>query len=245
MPSWWESRYGVAPYSIENDTLWGDLELGLNYNNGDPFIMSEFARPGLSKYIPVDSAGNLRNPINFLVATQDALTFNRAWKVGDVGPSEYAYKKSSTYPFDLIKTLAICKPAKFYALSQDLDAYKYNTEFGQYLVDDRYRLSYCDINYGTGVAQHGYMNWIVDYVQNTGIDGQAKLTELMSNLDVRLTYRLAGFSDKDLLKFYLEKSSNNSKNVSLLIPDDSYAVLLHEKSTNRSYCLQWHHCTKN
>jgi hypothetical protein len=228
MPSWWESRYGVAPYSIENDTLWGDLELGLNYNNGDPFIMPEFARPGLSKYIPVDSAGNLREPTSFLVATQDALTFKRAWKVGDVGPSEYAYKKSSTYPFDLIKTLAICKPAKFYALSQDLDAYKYNTEFGQYLVDDRYRLSYCDINYGTGVAQHGYMNWIVDYVQNTGIDGQAKLTELMSNLDVRLTYRLAGFSDKDLLKFYLEKSSNNSKNVSLLIPDDSYAVLLHE-----------------
>ena len=228
MPNWWEERYGVAPYTIENDTLWGDLELGLNYNNGDPVILSQFARPGLSKYIPVDSAGKLRHPLNFLVSTQDTLTYKRAWKVGDVGPSEYAYKKSSTYPFDLIKTLAICKPAKFYSLSQDLDAYKYSTEFGQYLVNDRYRLSYCDINYGTGVAQHGYMNWIVDYVQNTGVDGQAKLTELMSNLDVRLTYRLAGFSDKDLLKFYLEKSSGNSKNVSLLIPDDSYNILLHE-----------------
>jgi hypothetical protein len=228
MPSWWESRYGVAPYTRENDTLWGDLELGLNYNNGDSFVMPKFARPGLSKYIPVDSAGKLRHPLNFLVETQDTLTFKRAWKVGDVGPSEYAYKKSSTYPFDLIKILAICKPAKFYALSQDLDAYKYNTEFDQYLVNNRYRLSYCDINYGTGVAQHGYMNWIVDYVQNTGIDGQVKLTELMNNLDVRLVYRLAGFSDKDLLKFYLEKSSNNSKNISLLIPDDSYSILLYE-----------------
>jgi len=57
-PSWWVSRYGTAPYTSENDLLWGDLEQGLDYNDGSPFINAKFARPGLSQIIPVDTLGN-------------------------------------------------------------------------------------------------------------------------------------------------------------------------------------------
>jgi hypothetical protein len=39
---------------------------------------------------------------------------------------------------------------------------------------------------------------------------------------------MAGFSDKELLKFYAEKGSPNSKNNSLLIPDESYSIILYE-----------------
>jgi hypothetical protein len=227
-PVWWTSRYGAAPYTSENAVLWDDLEAGVNYNNGNPVVIPSRVRPGLSRVIPVDSQGNLRNVLDFLTQEYDDLTFQRSWKAGDLGPSEYSYLKSSTYPFDLIKMLATCKPAKFFSLSQDLDVYQYNNEFGQYLVNDRYRISYGSVKYGTGVAQHGYVNWIVDYIQNSGINGQVKLTELLANLDVRLVYRLAGFSDKDLLNFYLEKSSGNAKSASLLVPDNSYSVLLYE-----------------
>mgnify|MGYP003347092049 FL=1 len=41
-------------------------------------------------------------------------------------------------------------------------------------------------------------------------------------------YRLAGFSDKQQLNFYVEKGTPNSTNSSLLIPDESYAVLLYD-----------------
>ena len=59
-----------------------------------------------------------------------------------------------------------------------------------------------------------------------------EITKLLDNLDVRLVYRLAGFSDKTLLKFFVEKATPNSDNSSLLIPDESYSVLLHDNQPN-------------
>ena len=228
-PVWWESRYGVAPYTNGNDLLWDDLEAGVNYNGGAPYVVTSRVRPGLKKVIPVDGSGKLRDPLASMVKYYDATTFNRDWVAGDSSPAEYSYTKSSSYPFDLIKLYALTKPAKFFSLSYDLDVYQYNTEFNQYLYNDRLRISSnVVINYGTGVAQHSYANWIVDYIQSTGSTGQAKLNDLITNLDVRLIYRLAGFSDKNLLAFYLEKSSGSSKNSSLMVPDNSYSVLLHE-----------------
>ena len=43
---------------------------------------------------------------------------------------------------------------------------------------------------------------------------------------------MAGFSDKQQLQFYSERGSPNSKNNSLLIPDDSYSILLYENQPN-------------
>jgi hypothetical protein len=228
-PTWWEGRYGVAPYTSGNDLLWDDITAGINYNDGSPYVIPTRTRPDLRKILPVDESGNLRDPLAALTRYYDATTFNRDWTTNDVSPSEYSYTKSSSYPFDLIKLFALTKPAKFFSLSYDLDLYQYNSEFGQYLYNDRSRISSnATVKYGTGTAQHSYVNWIVDYVQSTGGTGQEKLNELMSNLDVRLIYRLAGFSDKQLMNFYLEKSSGSSKNSSLMVPDNSYSVLLHE-----------------
>jgi len=234
-PLWWETRYGEAPYTSDNLLLWNDMELGFDYNGGDSRILPHKARPGLLNVLPVDSEGKLAGPMNAVVGSYDSVSFSRDWKVGDCGPAEYSYLKSSTWAFDLVKILALCKPAKFFALGQNLDTYKFNAEFNQYLVNDRYRLStVSSVDYGSGKAQHSYLNWIVDYVQSTGATGTDKLNSLLSNLDVRLTYRLAGFSDKDLLNFYVERSysdrtstsTNNTK--SLMVPNESYSVLLHE-----------------
>ena len=52
-PTWWTSRYGPAPYTSDNLVLWGDLETGTVWNDGTPFIKPSYARPGLSKIIPV------------------------------------------------------------------------------------------------------------------------------------------------------------------------------------------------
>jgi len=49
----------------------------------------------------------------------------------------------------------------------------------------------------------------------------------LSNIEIQLTYRLAGFSDKEYLKIFTEKTSPNSNNTSLLLPDESYEVFLY------------------
>ena len=228
-PTWWVERYGPAPYTSDNGILWGDLEAGYIWNNGDPYTVEELARPGLSHIIPVDGAGNLLSPLTAIVGNYNPNTFQRDWKVGDDGPVELSYRRSSTYPFDLTRIFALTRPAEFFNLAVDLDNYKYSEEFGQYLVDNRSHLIINDVEiYGNGTAKTSYINWIVDYEKQLGIDATNNITTLLDNLDVRLIYRLAGYSDKTLLKFYVEKGTPNSRNASLLIPDESYAVLLYD-----------------
>jgi len=228
-PSWWETRYGPAPYTSDNLVLWGDLSEGLVWNNGDSYIKPNYARPELLKIIPVDSNGDLVSPLISIVGAYDQNAFKRDWVVGDVGPAEFSYRRSSTWPFDLMRILAITKPADFFNLGVDVDNYKYNVEFNQYLVNNRDHLVISNVPiYGSGTPATSYINWIVDYEKQVGVDATTNITTLLDNLDVRLVYRLAGFSDKNLLKFYVEKSSANSNNSSLLIPDESYQVLLYE-----------------
>ena len=228
-PSWWATRYGAAPYTSDNLVLWGDLAQGINWNNGNPVVIPSAVRNGLLQVIPVDSAGNLLSPFDAVMGNYNQRTFRKDWIVGDVGPAEFSYRRSSSWPFDLMKILALTKPAQFFNLGFDVDNYKYSSEFNQYLVNNRSHLVISDVAiYGSGTPKTSYVNWIVDYEKQVGVDATTNITELFDNLDVRLIYRLAGFSDKSLLSFFVEKGTPNSNNASLLIPDESYSVLLYD-----------------
>ena len=235
IPSWWTAQYGAAPYTSENTIMWNDIEAGIIWNGSTTLSVTVPAlkRPGLSKILPVDEHGDLKTPMQTLVGNYDSNLFKRDWKVGDDAPAEFSYRRSSSYPFDLMRIFALTRPADFFNLGADLDNYKYNTEFKQYLVDDRSHLDISAIKvYGSGTAKTSYINWVVDYEKQQGIDATTTITSLFNNVDVRLIYRLAGFSDKTLLKFFVEKVTPNSNNSSLLIPDESYQVLLHDNQPN-------------
>lgn len=226
-PSWWDAKYGTAPYTNGNTLMWTDISNGIIWNNGDIIVNSQRLRPNLLTMLPVDSFGNLISPFESCVSAYNVQNFSNPWQVGDVGPAEYAYRSSSTWPFDLMKITALMQPS-FFTYCFDLDVYHYDTEFDQYLVHHRLRTDLSETNlYGNDEtsAQHSYVNWIVDYQRQYGIDGTAIISNLLLNSDVRLSYRLAGFSDKEHMRFLLEKSSATSN--ALLIPDDSYDILLY------------------
>ena len=228
-PSWWETRYGPAPYTSNNLILWNDLAEGIDWNNGDPIVLTQFVRPELSQVIPVNSAGELLSPFDAIVGNYTSSTFQHDWKVGDEGPAELSYRRSSSWPFDLMRIYALSEPANFFNLCADLDNYKFNTEFNQYLVNNRSHLIPANIQvYGTGTPKTSYMNWVVDYEKQLGVDATQNIIDLLNNIDVRLVYRVAGFTDKNLVNFYVEKATPNSTNASLLIPDASYQVLLYD-----------------
>lgn len=228
-PDWWESKYGPAPYTQDNLVLWDDLEAGLVADPVAPYIAPKYVRPGLTQVIPSDSSGLLLPPLNVQVGLYNDLTWQKSWALGDGGPVEASWWNSSAYPFALMRMLALTKPAKFYTLFADRDLYKYSEEFGQYLYNNRYRLDANGIEvYGNGVSKASYINWIVDYNRQTGLNSTKDLTAALANLDVRLCYRMASFSDKQYIKLYTEKSSPNSVNTTLLIPDESYDLLLYK-----------------
>ena len=228
MPTWWTNRYGPAPYTSDNLVLWNDMMNGVDYNNGNPVVLSQYIRPNLLTVLPVDNQGNLLSPFNSVLGNYNSLNFQKDWIVGDTGPAEFAFRRSSSWPFTLMRMMALMKPANFYNLAVDVDNYKYDVEFDQYLVNSRSHLTLSDIPvYGDGTPSTSYLNWIVDYNKQVGLGTTTDIKNLLQNIDVRLVYRLAGFSDKVQMRFYVEKASPNSTNSSLLIPDESYNILLY------------------
>ena len=228
-PVWWELQYGPAPYTSGNLVLWEDLAAGLVRDPVAPYVRPEYVRPKLLEVIPADSEGVLLSPMQVVVGNFNSTNFRRSWVAGDDGPVENAWRTSSSYPFAIMRLLALTRPAEFFSLFADRDLYRFNTDYDQYLYNHRYRLDANGIEiYGNGVSKASYIDWIVDFNRQSGINSTDALTADLKNLDVRLCYRMASFSGKNLLGIYTEKSSPNSLNSTLLLPDNSYNLLFYK-----------------
>ena len=235
-PNWWESFYGPAPYTGGNALLWDDLEKGLVRDGEYAGIRAEFARPGLSKIIPVDSNGNLLSPAAVMAKFSSSKYAASAWNIGDYGPAEWAWRQSSDFPFAVQQALAILKPAKYFSTKFDLSRYYYREDIQQYLFTNNKPLRQQDfkihgsIENSQVIRAAGYGNFICAYLKNLGIDAKTKIDSLIKKFEVKLAYKLAGFSDKKFLRVLAEQSSPTSTNDSVLIPDENYYIHLHKSA---------------
>jgi hypothetical protein len=165
-----------------------------------------------------------------VIGNYDATSFRRSWTFGDDGPVENTWRTSSAWPFAAMRLLALTKPAKFFSLFSDRDRYVYNQPLEQFLWDGRYRLNASELTplYGNGTSKASYLDWIIDYNCQLGINSTDNLTVTLKNIDVRLCWRVAGFTDKNYLKIYTERSTPGSTNAGLILPDESYSLLLYK-----------------
>ena len=109
-PTDWETTYGPAPYTSANDVLWDAVATETG----------RYGKPSIKTYLPVDASGNLLDPLAAgLVQDYDIRGRRSNWKFGDQSPAETAWRRSSAYPFSVIKTLALTKPAKFFSIYFD------------------------------------------------------------------------------------------------------------------------------
>jgi len=228
-PNWWTTKYGPAPYTSGNTVLWDDLAAGRIWDGVDIYTVdTKFIRTNLTKVIPVTDEGAIKTPFDVMVRNYDNLSLRKSWVLGDQGPVESAWKRSSAYPFAVMRLLALTKPAEFFALNADRDLYKYDTVLGQHLYNGRTRIKSSEISvYGKDNPKHSYINWSVDFARKQGISTSTEIAELLTSIKIQLTYRLAGFSDKEFLKIFTEKTSPNSNNTSLLLPDESFEIFLY------------------
>jgi hypothetical protein len=259
MPSWWTSMYGAAPYTSGNGILWGDLEAGRINGVINPL----FARPGLSKIIPVDDMGALLDPTTIGLATSpvpDLTDPNRIvvlrsteisanWVFGDQGPAETAWRRSSYWPFVQQVLLALTRPSSYAATMFDTSRMVINLA-GQI----SYQISTNDIetiNPAT-VAEFLYRN-------NTGIEGrilasgysvfvietnlvknQNYLTQLSSdltNLNYNLMVKLGGFASKDKLTVSIDAVDPTSPYPGVLIPAEDYSIFFNQSATTQSLSI--------
>jgi len=240
-PSWWETRYGPAPYTGGNLVLWHDLAAGYVWNNGDAYTDSRFVRSGLLNVIPVDDVGALRSPEEFLVKSFNSNQGSGNFKIGDVGPVEAAWRRSSDYPYAMQQALALSHPGFYFGALIDIGRYYKNKDLNQYVLSDtlqRVTSATVKINgdttSGTAVRAASYINWVAEYLRNQGIDPIVKLNEYLSNVNIQLAYKTAGFTDKTFLDVIAEQSSPTSTNSGVIVPKDNYSVELYKSTPTKT-----------
>jgi len=237
-PTWWQDRYGAAPYTGGNTLLWTDLSQGYIHAGPRAGYDLRFARPKLLSIIPVDEYGSLISPEKFAVGSFDSQNLNASYSVGDRGPVETAWRRSSDYPYALQQALALLKPAYYFGSLVNISEYYRDDRIDQLVhADTKQRITPASVcvhgeTLTNGSIQRcaGYLNWIIDHVQNKGIIGSTRVRATLNNIDVRLGYKVAGYTDQKYVKVLAEQSSPTSTNSSIIIPDENYKVYLH-KST--------------
>ena len=227
-PSDWDSTYGAAPYTAGNDVLWSAIanESG------------RYGKPDIKNYLPVDTSGNLLDPIAAgLVEDYDVPGRRSSWKFGDQAPAETAWRRSSAYPYTVVKTLALTKPAKFFSVFFDNSRLTLNTANNyidkdtgvrQNLAKAKYHLeTETDNTTGTVTryATAGYQPLVVGYLTSQNLDPKTFFYDKCKGLKTQLAYKLGGFSDKDNLKVLTDSVSPGSTSGSKFIPDENYKIL--------------------
>ena len=231
-PAWWESRYGAAPYTSGALNLWLDLEDGYNYETDS--INPLYARSNLSNFLPVDAAGNLVDP-NQLLSKFDSATLNYTYAIGDQGPVESAWRRTSEFPYAIQRAIALLKPAIYFGTLIDTSRYEPNLNIGQFAVTGINKkitptniVLNGELVSGNITRASSYINWVTDYLTSFGISATKKVRSYLTAVDVKLSHKMAGFTDKKYITVLADQYSPNSTNESTIIPDENYMVHLNK-----------------
>ena len=226
-PTWWENRYGPAPYTRNNLILWEDLRDGIIREGERAGTYDRYKRPTLMGHIPTDGDGNLLSPLDSGLANDFVLINNRGpFALGDVGPVEYAWRSSSEWPFAVIIAMCLMKPFEFITDSFDRSRTKTNL-LGQVvnLDTDRF-ITLDDIVVPTtgGILSSGLVQYLTGYIRSRGYSVTDFESQLKS-IDVALSSRLSGFVDKGQQRYLLDSKSPKSASSSIFVPPENYDII--------------------
>lgn len=237
-PDWWDEEYGYAPYTSSNKKMWSDLANGIilkGYNRGQH---DELKRPGLdTKYLPVDSMGNLKSPMDIgIIENKPLLHLAKApWKIGDIGEAEFMYQKTSEYMFAKELTNYLLRPTEWVETNWDtqniITLFK-DTPYEQIVnlkTQEREKINnsimHNEMNNGLYVRNIGYQQWVSDYNVYNNRD-ITTFADKIRNIEVVLGYRCAGFYQKDTINVYTNSFGE--------IPNENIKLILSKSKHERT-----------
>lgn len=230
-PSWWESRYGTAPYTSGNEVLWNDVRDGHRYTSDTEYTISTlYKRENIYSMMPVTENGEISSPIDCLTVNSGDLSPSHSWKYGDGAPPETAWKNSSSYPFSVQHLMSLIRPAEYFSQLFNKSQIVRGTLSDQLiLTSTNQRQTPADLKVDTSTTRYeGCGNYISDYLRWLNVDVTTNLTEVLTKLDIKLSHKLEGYTDKKLIKVLAEQVSPSSTSNSVYVPDEDYAVHLHK-----------------
>ena len=236
-PKWWEEVYGPAPYTRDNLVLWTDLENGYVKEPNKPVkVIENCKRPNLTKHIPVDQEGKLRSPLESSFAKGFIQTTGgNTYKFGDQAPTEAAWRRSSEFPFSLIKAFVLNRPATTIGVAFDISRIKRN-QVGQLVYSDTNKVVELSSlafpnTYATEsrVLTSGLVNYISNYLAGDVTSNYEQYIEDVKNIKIQLGAKLGGFTDKSKFNLILDSRSPFSQG-NVFVPKENYDIILNTSS---------------
>jgi hypothetical protein len=238
-PLWWDEQYGPSPYTKDNLVLWDDIKLGIIREPGKPVVRNKkFERPILENRFPVTESGKLVSPseagfVSGILINQEG----NAFKFGDVAPVESAWRRSSYYPFAIIKSLMLLAPSD--VLGKCLDRSRIVRDYSGQLVykDTGVRLRLDEIKVSSvsletttnRVYTSGLINYVLDFLVGKNLYKVDKFKQDLLGMTNKLSSRLGAFTSKQKYKILLD-SKNPSASSGVFVPDENYNINLNVSS---------------
>ena len=230
-PIWWETRYGVAPYTSGNEVLWNDVKNGHRYTSATAYTVDAlYTRADVYSMIPVTENGELKSPIDCISPNSEDLSPSHSWRFGDGAAPEQAWRNSSSYPFSVQHLMSLIRPAEYFSQVFNKSQMVRNTLTNQLVMSlTNQRQTPADLKVDTSTTRYeGCGNYIADYLRWLNMDVTTNLTNVITTLDIKLVHKLEGYTDKKLIKVLAEQVSPTSTSNSVYVPDEDYAVHLHK-----------------
>ena len=227
-PDWWEDEYGAAPYTRNNLILWEDLRDGVIRQGSRAGVYDRYKRPSLMSHIPVDGDGKLLDPLNSGLAGNFVLINNNGnFKLGDVSPTEYAWRSSSEWPFAITIALCLMKPFEFIS-----DKFNRSSMFVNLLgqtVSKNTKLftKLEDLIFDSSTS--GLVIYLNDYLKSKAYP-LSSLTEKIQDIDVALSNRISGFVDQQQQRYLLDSKNPRATSSSVFIPQENFDIIFNVSS---------------
>lgn len=239
-PIWWENYYGKAPYTSVNIPMWMDIEKGYIADGNSKGYHKEFERPNLvSKYLPVDENGNLLNPYQIGITTEQPLPYDarKSWNVGDLGKYEYAWTFTSEYKYALQTILYLMKPIEWLETNWDTlnNIILFENSDYEQIINNEFdkRLTPSEIMVHNELVDEKYLQkigvqqWISDFLTNENINISSYCGNPIRNIDMQLGYKCGCFYKQDSLKIISDNYG--------VIPSQNYHMDLYKTLTTNQF----------
>tara|TARA_B100002019_G_scaffold85266_1_gene73780 strand:- start:11138 stop:26881 length:15744 start_codon:yes stop_codon:yes gene_type:complete len=230
-PTWWETQYGPGPYTRNNLPLWQDLSAGI-VRQPNFKVDKKYVRPNLLNTIPVDENGNLLSPNDCGLSQNFNIgTTRNSFKFGDGAPVETAWRRSSEYPFSLLRALTANKPCKTFATAFDRIRQKRNSANQIIYSTSGKQIELSQLVFPTVLSDtaqtftSGLINYIFDYQTSINNEQIAIYKDRVKNITNQIGFKIGGFTDKNKFKLLLDsRTPLNEGNV--FVPEENYKIFL-------------------
>jgi hypothetical protein len=238
-PTWWEDKYGAAPYTSNNLLMWEDLEKGtIAQPDTVNIIVEKYKRPGLTTFVPVDTQGNLLSPLDSGYAKNYVNRLTRSTFVfGDEAPVETAWRRSSEYAFSLFKAWTLIQPAKIIGLGFDRLRVQRNianqivySETGKRIrLEDLVFPNNSTLETRSRTYTSGFVNLIANYLASNILVNYEDYQNNVKRISNQMAFKIGGFTDKSKFNLILDSRTPLSQG-NVFVPDENYEVILQTSS---------------